>query len=132
MTSPSRLKVLLVDDSTTQRDYLRYLLADQPFILLEASNGREALQRVRQYYPDIILMDIEMPEMDGVAASQELRTSNVTAGIPVIMISARTDEDNIENAFIGGCSDYITKPVHKQDLLSKIRSLTGHTLQQVN
>lgn len=128
MTQQAPLKVLVVDDSPSQREYIKLLLADQGFVLLEAGNGREALQLVRRHHPDVILMDIEMPEMDGFEASSELRTSNLTAGIPIIMVSARSDEQNMENAFLGGCNDYISKPIHKMDMLNKIYSLTGRPL----
>ena len=121
------LKILMVDDSNIQLDYQCMLLADQDFTLITASNGAEALQLALTERPDVILMDIEMPGMNGFEAARRLRLEEATAAIPIIMVSAQTELEYVEQAFLDGCSDYITKPVHKADVLAKISGLTGVT-----
>lgn len=120
------LRVLVVDDSELQLQFEQALLADEACECLVARNGAEAVQRAHRELPDLILLDIVMPVMDGIRAAQALREDPATAGIPIIMVTSQTEMDYMENAFTGGCNDYVTKPVHKDELLAKIRSLTGH------
>lgn len=121
----NRLRVLVADDSELQLQFEQALLADEPFDFIVARNGAEAVESARRYLPDLILLDIVMPVMDGIAAAQALRDDPATATIPIIMVTSQTEADYMENAFVGGCNDYVTKPVHKDELIAKIRSLTG-------
>lgn len=121
----NRLRVLVADDSELQLQFEQALLADEPFDFLIARNGAEAVESARRHLPDLILLDIVMPVMDGIAAAQALRDDPATATIPIIMVTSQTEADYMENAFVGGCNDYVTKPVHKDELIAKIRSLTG-------
>lgn len=121
----NRLRVLVADDSELQLQFEQALLADEPFDFLVARNGAEAVESARRHLPDLILLDIVMPVMDGIAAAQALRDDPATAAIPIIMVTSQTEADYMENAFVGGCNDYVTKPVHKDELIAKIRSLTG-------
>lgn len=121
----NRLRVLVADDSELQLQFEQALLADEPFDFLIARNGAEAVETARRHLPDLILLDIVMPVMDGIAAAQALRDDPATATIPIIMVTSQTEADYMENAFVGGCNDYVTKPVHKDELIAKIRSLTG-------
>lgn len=121
----NRLRVLVADDSELQLQFEQALLADQPFDFIVARNGAEAVESARRHLPDLILLDIVMPVMDGIAAAQALRDDPATETIPIIMVTSQTEADYMENAFVGGCNDYVTKPVHKDELIAKIRSLTG-------
>ena len=121
-----RLRVLIVDDSGLQRQFLRSLLEEQPMDFLEAPNGAEAIAMASHHLPDIILLDIEMPVMDGIEAATRLRHDPRTADIPIIMVTSRADAEYMESAFVGGCSDYVTKPVLKPEILAKIASLSGN------
>ena len=127
--SNAPLKVLLVDDSPMQIQYQQMLLADQGYELFTALDGEEAIEKARALQPDVILMDIEMPRMNGIESAKCIHAEASTAHIPIIMVSAQSDDTSMESAFIGGCSDYVTKPMHKADVLSKIQSLTGTRLQ---
>ncbi|MCC2637160.1 MAG: response regulator receiver protein [Moraxellaceae bacterium] len=124
--SPRRLRVLVVDDSLLQRRHLQELLDSHDFELLTAENGAEGVDTARHRLPDIILMDIEMPVLDGLEAAQQIRNGSETMDIPIIMVTSRGEADFMESAFVGGCNDYITKPVHQDELLAKIASLTGY------
>lgn len=119
------LRVLVVDDSQLQQRFLQEVLGRDRFEFLLADNGAEGVARAREALPDIILMDIEMPVLDGLAAAQQIRDDDATAFIPIIMVTSRGEADYMESAFVGGCNDYITKPVHADELLAKIASLTG-------
>ncbi len=116
-------KILLVDDSRTSIFLERTLLHGCPYDLIEAADGAQALEKANAERPDLILMDMMMPRMDGLAALRELRASPATRSIPVIMVTTRSESDRVEAAYQLGCSDYVTKPVDQRELLKKIRDL---------
>ena len=120
-----RIKVLLVDDQQTQIMFEQMLLGSEEFEYVIARNGREALDMARAERPDLILMDVMMPEMDGIEAVGKLREDDATAGIPIIMVTTRGEEDYVERAYSNGCVDYITKPIQRGELLTKIQALTA-------
>ena len=122
------LRVMLVDDSEMQIEYEKALLADQHMEFVVARDGPQALALCQETPPDIILLDVEMPGMSGLEVTQVLRGDERTAAIPIIMVSAKTGGEVIEEAFIDGCSEYVVKPIHKADLLTKIQGLTGVAL----
>ncbi len=121
----SALRILLVDDSLLQQLYLQELLGGFGFGFLVAADGAAGVEAALRHRPDIILMDIEMPVMDGLQAAQYIRDCPETADTPIIMVTSRAEADYMESAFAGGCNDFITKPVHQDELLAKIASLTG-------
>lgn len=122
---PHSLTILFVDDSNMQLDYECLLLGNQGFTMLRANSGDEAIIIATQRRPDVILMDIEMPGMTGIEAAHILHQMEETRAIPIIMVSAKSDEEAMEAARISGCSDYLTKPMHRDAVLAKIRGLTG-------
>ncbi|MCC2639484.1 MAG: response regulator receiver protein [Moraxellaceae bacterium] len=123
--NPPGLRILLVDDSLLQQRYLQELLAGFGFDFLLAADGAAGVEAALRHRPDIILMDIEMPVMDGLQAAQRIRECPETVDTPIVMVTSRGEADYMESAFCGGCNDYITKPVHLDELLAKIASLTG-------
>ncbi|MFP5465584.1 MAG: PleD family two-component system response regulator [Gammaproteobacteria bacterium] len=124
--SRDTLRVLVVDDSELQILFEQALLADEGVEFFVARNGAEAIDCARRDKPDLILLDIVMPVMDGIEAARHIRDDAATCDIPIIMVTSQTEEDYMEDAFIGGCNDYVTKPVRKEELLAKVRSLTGY------
>lgn len=124
--SRNSLRILVVDDSELQLQFEQAMLADEPYDLIVARNGAEAIARARRYLPDLILLDIVMPVMDGIQAARYLRQDPCTAKIPIIMVTSRVERIFEENAFVDGCNDYVAKPVHRDELLMKIRTLTRH------
>jgi CheY-like chemotaxis protein len=124
MNGPA-LRVLVVDDSLLQQRYLQELLAGSGCDFITADNGEAAVAAARTGRPDIILMDIEMPVMDGLEAAQRIRDCAETADIPIVMVTSRAEAEFMESAFVGGCNDYITKPVHQDELIAKVAALTG-------
>ena len=119
------LRVMLVDDSEMQIQYQKELLGDQQMEFIVAYSGEQALALCEAELPDVMLLDVEMPGMSGLEVTQILRSNARTATIPIIMVSAKTGDEVIEEAFVDGCSEYVVKPIHKADMLAKIQGLTG-------
>ena len=118
-------KILLVDDSTTVIMMERMVLAGGGYQLLAARDGEEALQAVRDQKPDLILLDVVMPRMDGFEVCRRLRSERSTRDIPIIMVSTRGEAGNIEKGFDSGCTDYFLKPLNGTELLTRVRGLLG-------
>lgn len=113
-------KILVVDDTLNVQVMLRDFLSGQDFEVLEAYDGREALEVVSKDSPDLVLLDIMMPNMDGYQFISQLRRSSA---IPVIMITARQQEADIIKGFDLGADDYITKPFRLRELLVRMRAV---------
>ncbi|REG32896.1 response regulator receiver domain-containing protein [Archangium gephyra] len=113
-------KILLVDDSQTVLLMHQLLLADRGYELLTARDGQDAVETAMAERPDIIFMDVLMPRVDGFAACQELRAHESTRDIPIIMVTTRSEPQNVQRGFESGCSDYITKPFNVNELLDKL------------
>lgn len=124
------LRILVVDDSALQVEFERELLEGEKLDVMVARNGKQCLEMTRAFRPDLVLMDIVMPGMDGIETLQALRRDEVTRDIPIIMVTSQTEMDYMEGAFVGGCNDYITKPVRRDELLAKISSVTGLPLDE--
>ncbi len=120
-------KILLVDDSQTVLMTERAILAPERFQLITASNGAEACERARLEKPDLVLMDIVMPVMNGLDACKAIRADPSTRSIPIILVATRGETDNLERGYASGCNDYVTKPLDATELLSKVRSILGVT-----
>ncbi len=120
-------KILLVDDSRTSLFLERTLLRDGPYDLIEANDGAQAVEKAQAEHPDLILMDMMMPRMDGLEALKKIREGGATRAIPVIMVTTRSEVDRVETAYQIGCTDYVTKPVEQGELLKKVRSILGET-----
>ena len=115
-------KILLVDDTRTVIMSEKMMLSGQGYDIDIASNGIEAIDKVAKDRPDIILLDIMMPQMNGIDTCTNLKNNPETRDIPVIMVTTKGESDMIEKAFEAGCDDYVTKPIDKLLLLSKIRN----------
>lgn len=118
-------KILLVDDSATTLFMEKMLLDGGPFELLTARDGREAVDKALAELPDLILLDVVMPEMDGFEACRTLRGNDATAATPIIMVTTRGQENHMETGFAAGCNDYVTKPINGTELLTKVRNFLG-------
>jgi len=119
-----RKKILLVDDSATVVMMEKMILSKENYDLVIARNGREAVERALAEKPDLVLMDLVMPEMNGLEAVKAIRASgNGVASVPIIMVTTRGEEENIEAGYESGCTDYITKPFNTVELLTKLRSI---------
>jgi len=114
----------VVDDSLTVRKFTTRLLAREGFGVATARDGVEALDQVRVALPDVILLDIEMPRMDGFELTRVLHSDPRTAGIPIIMITSRTAEKHRQYAMDLGVRVYLGKPYSERDLVTHIAHCT--------
>ena len=115
-------KILLVDDSNTILMMEKMILTKGPYSIVTASNGEEAITKAQSEKPDLILMDVVMPKMDGFEACRRIRNLAMTSSIPIIMVTTRGEEHNVETGYQAGCTDYVTKPIDGVELLSKLRN----------
>ena len=113
-------KILLVDDSETILLFEKILLGND-YETTTAKNGRLGLGAALKEKPDLILLDIMMPEMDGIECLRHLRTKEATKSVPIIMVTTKSEQARVEECYQLGCNDYITKPVDKTELLTKVK-----------
>ncbi len=119
--------ILLVEDNEMNRDMLSRRLQRKGFEVITAVNGQEAIDATKAISPDLILMDMEIPIIDGWAATREIKAT-ISATIPIIALTAHVLADDREKAMAAGCNAYATKPVDFASLLSTIeQQLTGST-----
>lgn len=121
----SKKKVLVVDDSSTVLMMEKMILAKAQYDIVTAKDGEEAVLRATDEHPDAILMDVVMPKMNGFEAVRKIREIEGLTTTPIIMVTTRSEMQNVEEGFASGCSDYITKPVNGTELLTKLRGLMG-------
>jgi two-component system, cell cycle response regulator DivK len=122
-TKPQRPCVLLVDDYPDAREMYSEYLQYSGFDVIEAGNGIEALQQAVERSPDIILMDLSLPVMDGWEATRRLKADQRTAGIPVVALTGHALAGISEGARRAGCDAFVTKPCLPEDLVKEIRKV---------
>ncbi len=120
------LKILLVEDNELNRDMLKRRLERNGFTVLTAEDGGQGLTMAQSESPDLILMDMSLPGMNGWEATHRLKSMKETQSIPVLGLSAHAMKADRERALNAGCDDYDTKPVDIKRLLGKIQTLTGN------
>ena len=116
-------KVLLIEDNKSNRLLFKHFISDSPHVMKCASNGEEGIEIYKEFQPDIIFMDIEMPVMDGYKATEEIRDWERIIGlspVPIIALSAHAIKGTAESAREAGCSSYMTKPITKLQFLERI------------
>ncbi len=115
--------VLIVDDERHNRELLEVMLAPEGFLLLTAANGEEAIALVARQPPDLILLDVMMPGMNGYQVAAKLKGDSATTQIPIIMITALDDRDAMMNGLAAGAEDLLTKPVNRAELRMRVKNL---------
>jgi DNA-binding response OmpR family regulator len=133
MSSPAELagaRLLIVDDTPQNLRLISDFLAEQGFELMLTRSGAQALEKVRLATPDLVLLDVRMPEMDGFEVCRRLKADPATAGIPIIFMTALDDAVHKVEGFRLGAVDYVTKPIQREELVARIRHhLQLHRLQ---
>jgi two-component system cell cycle response regulator DivK len=119
-------KILLVEDNEMNRDMLSRRLIRRGYEVVLATNGQEGLALARSSCPDLILMDLSLPTLDGWQATRQLKSSASTAAIPIIALTAHAMSGDKEQALAVGCDDYDTKPIEFERLLEKIALQLEH------
>ena len=116
-------KILIVDDSPTERAFLEGLLSKAGFTIVVASSGEEGVERAKQEVPDLILMDVVMPGLNGFQATRAITREETTKHIPVFICTTKDQETDKIWGMRQGAKDYIVKPVNATELLAKIKAL---------
>ena len=116
----SDYKILIVDDVVSNVLLLKVLLKNEKFKTVTASDGLEAIQQAEKELPDLILLDVMMPQMDGFETAMHLKNNPTTAGIPIIFLTALNSTQDIVKGFQAGANDFITKPFNKEELLVRV------------
>jgi len=124
--SDARPQVLLVEDDPHMRKFVRIALESHDYRVLEATSGDEALRMASSYTPDAVLLDLGLPDMDGLAVAQRLRE---WSAVPILVISARGQEDVKVQALDAGADDYLTKPFGAAELMARLRVALRHAAQ---
>jgi len=114
-------RVLIVDDELHNRQLLEVMLTPEGFFLQTATSGEEALEMVAQQPPDLILLDIMMPGMDGYQVAGKIKSNRATANIPVIMVTALDDRQSRMFGLSAGAEDFLTKPVDRVELCARVK-----------
>lgn len=120
-------KILVVDDDPNLRILLRQMLEFRNFTVVEAEDGVEALARVEEAKPDVIVLDVMMPRMDGISVCKELRGRQETAALPIIILSGKVHDTAVAEGLAAGANKYLKKPIPLADLVDHIRSLLPDT-----
>ena len=123
----SKLLVLAVDDDVAIRQMICVLLGNEGYEVIEAGDAHQALIIIKKTPPDVILLDWMMPGLSGWDLVRHLRKGKLTCNIPVIMLTAKTDEKSIIAGLKGGADDYVTKPFSGQELIARIDALLRRT-----
>jgi twitching motility two-component system response regulator PilH len=119
-------KILIVDDSPTERHYLSEILIKGGFDVVTSDSGEDALIKARTLQPDLILMDVVMPGMNGFQATRAITRDEATKNIPVLICTTKAQETDRIWGLRQGARDYMVKPVEPEALLKKIETMGGH------
>jgi len=114
--------ILVVEDQEDNRQILRDLLGSAGYDLTEAEDGEQAIAAVARRRPDLILMDIQLPVMDGYEATRRIRTNPDLRSVPIIAVTSYALAGDEDKALAAGCDGYVTKPYSPRDLLAKVRT----------
>ena len=115
-------RILIVDDSPTEIHVLKTMLEKNGFETVSATSGEEGIEVAKKEHPDLILMDIVMPGLNGFQATRQLTKDNSTSSIPVIIVTTKDQETDRVWGLRQGAKDYVTKPAQESELLGKIQS----------
>ena len=124
-----KLRVVIADDESLSRERLRHLLRDDPQveIVAECANGKEAVETIKATSPDLLFLDVTMPELDGFAVAETLRKDPSTASVPIIMLTGLSSQFSRYAGLESGGTDFFTKPTSPSTLVSRIKTLLRET-----
>jgi CheY-like chemotaxis protein len=122
-TRTERLSVLLVEDYEDNRLMMKHLLELSGYRVLEATNGVQAIKVAMREIPDLILMDLSLPQVDGLSATRQIRAVPALSDVPIVAVSAHDSADFHAEALASGCNEYVTKPIDFGQLETVIKSL---------
>jgi CheY-like chemotaxis protein len=117
--------ILLVEDNDTIRDAFAFLLRETGYNVAQAANGGQALEIAAREQPDLILLDLGLPDLNGLEVTRRLKAQEATRGIVVVALTGRALESDHQACIDAGCADYLSKPINTADLLRKIPGYLG-------
>lgn len=123
----NKLKILLVDDETDILEFISYNLEKEGYTVFTAQNGLEAIKQAEKHQPHLIILDVMMPEMDGIAACEEIRKIPALSNTVIAFLTARGEDYSQIAGFEAGADDYIAKPVRPKVLISRVKALLKRT-----
>lgn len=116
-------KILIVEDDENIRELISFNLKSENYTIEEAETGEEGIKKAKQTNPDLILLDLMLPEMDGLDVCRQLKSEADTKDIPIIMVTAKGEESDIVTGLELGADDYVTKPFRPKELIARIRNI---------
>ena len=119
-------KILLVEDNPVNRRLAQFLLRSQGYEVREATTAQEAFDALKTERPDLIVMDIQLPAMDGLEATKKLKQQPTTADIPVVAVTSYAMKGDREKALAAGCAGYVTKPIDKDTFIKEVSRHLGN------
>ena len=118
-------QIMVVDDEVGALTLIGIMLERGGFTVLKAKDGFGALETLESVQPDLFILDVMMPRMDGIELCRKIRARSETATTPIIILSARGDSASVEEGFEAGANDYLSKPILHHDLVTKVRDMLG-------
>ncbi len=118
----ARKKILVVDDSPTSLLWQQLILRSEPFDVITATDGDEGVRVAQAEQPDLVLLDVVMPRMNGFDACRAMRSDPGLRDIPIFLVTTRSEMNNVTAGYESGCTEFVTKPIDKVELLAKIHS----------
>jgi len=122
-------KILIIEDDPSALRLIGYTLEKKGYQIITASDGLEGLRKAREEHPDLIILDVMLPGLDGYEVCHQLRQKPETATLPILMISAKAHQDDKDIALRVGADDYLTKPVEPSTIVARVESLLTSTSQ---
>lgn len=116
-------RILIADDNPTNVELLEVYLAEVDCEIATAADGRETLEQVARFRPDLILLDIMMPKLSGFEVCKKIKEDPATRNIMILMVTALNEDGDIERAVAAGCDDFLSKPVNKLELLKRVENM---------
>lgn len=121
--SPEPSRILIADDNPTNVELLEAYLADMPCEIAVAVDGMDTMQKVASFQPDLILLDVMMPKLSGFEVCRKIKENPQTRKIMVLMVTALNEPGDVERAVAVGCDDFLSKPIHKAELLKRVENM---------
>jgi CheY-like chemotaxis protein len=123
--------VMVVDDEPMTRALLQLMLAAADCEVVEAEDGLDALEKINENLPDLVVLDVMMPRMDGLSLCYLLRQNPKTAVLPIILLSAKTSPEAVQEGLLAGANKYLTKPIARRDLVQSIEELMAEAVNRI-
>jgi CheY-like chemotaxis protein len=122
-----RPSILVIDDEPDNFDVLQMLLGDENYTFHYAASGQRAIDRLDIFQPKLILLDVMMPDLDGIEVCRQIRSLPKWQSVPILMVSALSGQNNIEQCLAAGADGFISKPVNRRTLINEITSLLNRS-----